>query len=58
MNTCVLGHKIVEAMQTNPITPDIENWTAELDPDSDRRDFSLTVAVGERVSTRSASQLG
>jgi len=49
--TRLLGRKTVEAMQTNRMTPEIENRIAELDPNSDGYGFGLTVAVRQRTST-------
>jgi CubicO group peptidase (beta-lactamase class C family) len=50
-DTRILGRKIVEAMRTNRMMPDIENRIAELDPNSEGYGFGLTVAVRERAST-------
>ena len=50
-DTRILGHKTVEAMRTNRMTPDIANHIADLDPNSEGYGFGLTVAVRTQAST-------
>ena len=54
--TRILGHKTVEAMRTNRLTPEIDNRIPALDPNSEGYGFGLSVAVRTQPGTLMGSK--